>query len=352
MGECDPADVPGSLRQFLAAPPKLAAHGVDAGRVGTFAVSANVGTSFPLIMDPAASPGVRAAVFYYGNGDAPAFRTDLPVLHVLAGLDGAGLLAGQRRMWDKAREAKAPWTMVDAPTLPHAFDAVVTTPESLAAIAQTFAFWDSNLKPLPAVPAESEAARDARLGIAASYGQEWARAVAIYERIVERDPADGGALAALAWAQQGDGRLAEAEASLVRALALDPRNRFASRRLGIVQAKRDRCGEAAKTLAPVLAAGNDFGAANELGLCAMRTDDPGAAVGWFETATRISSQPFAAYNLACALARSGRKDRALATLEPLAAQKFGTRSAWSADTDLASLLGDPRFEALLARLDP
>jgi Flp pilus assembly protein TadD len=276
----------------------------------------------------------------------------VPVLHVLAGLDGAGLLTGQRRMWDKAREAKAPWTMIDAPTLPHAFDAVVTTPESLAVISQTFAFWDAYLKPPPPVPAESEAARDARLGIAASYGQEWAKAVSIYERIVRRDPADGGAWAALAWAQQGDGRLAEAEASLVRALALDPRNRFASRRLGLVQAKRDRCDEAAKTLAPMLAAGNDFGAVNELGLCAMRTDEPGSAVGWFETATRISPQPFAAYNLACALARSGEKDRALATLEPLAAQKFGTRSSWSAHTYLASLRGHARFVAMLALLYP
>ena len=53
----------------------------------------------------------------------------------------------------------------------------------------------------------------------------------------------------------------------------------------------------------MLAAGNDFGVANELGLCAMRSDDPGAAVGYFEKASRINSQPFVAYNLACALAR-------------------------------------------------
>ena len=55
-------------------------------------------------MDPAASPGVRAAVFYYGNGDAPAFRTDLPVFHVLAGLDGGkphAALGETRRIFEE-----------------------------------------------------------------------------------------------------------------------------------------------------------------------------------------------------------------------------------------------------------
>lgn len=352
MGESDPQDVAGSLRQFLAAPARHAELGLDPERIGTFAVSANVSTAFPLLMEPGATRGVRAAVFYYGNGDAASFRADLPVFHVLAGKDGAGLIAGERRMWERAREAKAPWTMVDAPTLPHAFDAVDTSPESFAAIAQTLAFWDAHLKPAPPRRAETEAGRDARLGIAAVYGQEWARAEEIYLRIVQREPGSAGAWSALAWAQQSNNRLAEAEASLLKALALDPNDRFAVRRLGIVQAKRDRCAEAEKTLAPVLAATNDAMAASELGLCALRTNDPRAAVPHFEKAAEASPAPFFRYNLACALARSGQADRALATLEPLAAMKFGTRTAWSEDPDLSSLRADTRFQALLARLDP
>ena len=349
MGETDPADVAGSLRQLFAFPGQHPELGLDGERIGTFAVSANVSQTLPLLMDPAAAPGVRAAVFYYGAGDVPAFRPDLPAFHVLAQLDGDQLLAAERRLWDAVRSAKAPWTLVDAPTLPHAFDAVVTTPDSFAVIAQTLAFWDSHLKPTPAPPQESEAARDARLGIAATYGQQWEEATAIYRRVVEREPDSAGAWAALGWAQQSSLQFAAAEVSLRKAVAIDPNDRFASRRLGIVVAKLDRCDEAAQLLAPGLEAGNDIQAGNELGQCQMRKSDIRGAIASFEVAAK-SPAPLFRYNLACALARDGQKERAIAELEKVAAAGFLTAKQWRADTDLVSLHGDPRFEALLARL--
>ena len=349
MGETDPADVASSLRQLFAFPAKHPELGLDGERIGTFAVSANVSQTMPLLMDPAAVPGVRAAVFYYGTADFPAFRPDLPVFHVLAELDGEQLLVGQRRLWDRARAAKAPWTLVDAPTLPHAFDAVVTTPESFAVISQTLSFWDAHLKPAPKALAESDAGRDARLGIAATYGQQWGEAAAIYQRVVEREPDSAGAWAALGWAQQNALKLADAETSLRKAVALDPNDRFGPRRLGIVLAKLDRCDEAATYLAPGLAAGNDIQAGNELGHCQMKEGDTQGAIASFEVAAK-SPAPIFRYNLACALARDGQKDRAIAELEKVAAAGFLTAKQWRADTDLVSLHGDPRFEALLARL--
>jgi tetratricopeptide (TPR) repeat protein len=349
MGETDPADVVGSLRQLLAFPARHPELGLDGARIGTFAVSANVSQTLPLLMEAGAAPGVRGAVFYYGAAEFPAFRADLPVFHVLAELDGEQLLAAERRLWDRARAAKAPWTLVAAPTLPHAFDAVATTPESFAVIAQTFGFWDAHLKPTPPPRPESEAGRDARLGIAAIYGQRWDEATAIYRRIVEREPASAGAWAALGWAQQNAQQLADAEASLRRAIEIDPKERFAPRRLGIVLAKLDRCAEAAELLAPGLAAGNDVQAGNELGHCQLKQGDTKGAIASFEMAAK-SPAPIFRYNLACALSRDGQKERAIAELEKVAAAGFLTAGQWRADSDLAPLQGDPRFEALLARL--
>lgn len=56
------------------------------------------------------------------------------------------------------------------------------------------------------------------------------------------------------------------------------------------------------------------------------------------------------YNLGCFEALAGHSDRAFAALEQAAAHGFSNRAAAEADSDLASLRGDPRYAAWLARL--
>jgi serine/threonine protein kinase/Tfp pilus assembly protein PilF len=56
------------------------------------------------------------------------------------------------------------------------------------------------------------------------------------------------------------------------------------------------------------------------------------------------------YNVACFYASTGEVDRALAALERALSQNFGHRSWIEQDSDLASLRGDPRFQALLDRM--
>jgi predicted esterase len=58
------------------------------------------------------------------------------------------------------------------------------------------------------------------------------------------------------------------------------------------------------------------------------------------------------YDLACARARSGDRGRALDALEEAVARGFADRDHMAADEDLASLRGQPRFEALLAGKAP
>jgi len=53
------------------------------------------------------------------------------------------------------------------------------------------------------------------------------------------------------------------------------------------------------------------------------------------------------YNVACIHAIEGAKDEALALLAEAIRAGFGNREWFLRDPDLASLRGDPRFEALL-----
>jgi len=58
----------------------------------------------------------------------------------------------------------------------------------------------------------------------------------------------------------------------------------------------------------------------------------------------------AAYNAACAYALKGDKDKALEWLEKAMGFGFARPEVVELDPDLASLRGDPRFQALLAKM--
>jgi tetratricopeptide (TPR) repeat protein len=90
---------------------------------------------------------------------------------------------------------------------------------------------------------------------------------------------------------------------------------------------------------------------NALGLALVQLKRWDEAIASFERALETGAAPGPGqYNLACALARAGRKPQALERLARAADAGYGRRADWQADEDLASLRGDPRFDALLARL--
>jgi tetratricopeptide (TPR) repeat protein len=77
----------------------------------------------------------------------------------------------------------------------------------------------------------------------------------------------------------------------------------------------------------------------------------GHAASALTVATEISdNQPTAWYNLACALARSGHADEAMAALDRVVDLGWGDADLTAADPDLESLHGDEGFEALLDRM--
>jgi hypothetical protein len=89
-----------------------------------------------------------------------------------------------------------------------------------------------------------------------------------------------------------------------------------------------------------------------LGYCSAalaRWDD---AIAAYHRAEALGGSPiFVQYNLACAFARSARPDSAFAVLDRVMNGGYRQPGALENDPDLASLKGDPRFAALVARAD-
>jgi TolB-like protein/Flp pilus assembly protein TadD len=82
-------------------------------------------------------------------------------------------------------------------------------------------------------------------------------------------------------------------------------------------------------------------------LCRLGRRDDG--LRWAEQALAIDPQdPGVRYNVACLYALEGATERALACLEEVLRAGFGNKEWFAKDPDLASLRGDPRFQALMA----
>jgi tetratricopeptide (TPR) repeat protein len=316
--QSDAANPEGSLRVLVE---QLRAHGaelkLDAESWAVWACSANVTLALPYLMGET-PPGLRGAVLYYGATTVPRLRTDLPVHYVLAEHDAPHLNESIRSLWAEAARTGAPWTMVVASGLPHAFDALVESGAARRRVRDTVAFLTGVLSPDAAVAPEADAARSALIAL---YGHQPAAAAEALARLITSEPRDGEARRLLALSLVRAGRAAEAVATLREALAIEPDRADLREALG-------------RTL---LETGDAAAAAPELER-ALEGDLP---------APRRAN---ALYNLACAYARTGRLDEALARLEAALAAGFADRALLATDPDLAPLRDDPRFAALLARL--
>ncbi len=121
----------------------LAAHAADAGveaaNVVVFAVSGNVATALPAAED-ARRTWITAAVMYYGSAEIPAFRRDLPLLWVRAGLDRPGVNAAITALAERALRENVALTLVNEQTGHHGFDLLDRDAATRAAIEQTLDF--------------------------------------------------------------------------------------------------------------------------------------------------------------------------------------------------------------------
>ena len=168
--------------------------GIDADRIAAWVCSGNVMSGLAVLMEDVGT-GARGAVVYYGNSRTPAYRSDFPIYFVRAGRDNPNLNAAIDEMWKKAIEAKAPWTMVNAPTSQHAFDAFDETEESRRIVRETLDFYRDLFSP-PAPPKPPSLAKKALSHWFG--GREYPEAAKAYGEWVKAHPDD-----AIAWMRLG-----------------------------------------------------------------------------------------------------------------------------------------------------
>jgi dienelactone hydrolase len=99
----------------------------DRDAIAVYAGSGNVYSALPLVEDPSQTK-VKAAVMYYGTGPVTAFRRDLPIMFVRAGLDRPAVNGDARSgivaMIASAIAQNAPVTVINNPGGHHAFEMV------------------------------------------------------------------------------------------------------------------------------------------------------------------------------------------------------------------------------------
>jgi adenylate cyclase len=87
------------------------------------------------------------------------------------------------------------------------------------------------------------------------------------------------------------------------------------------------------------------------GIALAQVGERERALEWADRALALDADDSGVlYNVACVQALCDNKDRALASLEKAIQNGFGHREWLENDSDLESLRGEPRFQALLRRL--
>jgi tetratricopeptide (TPR) repeat protein len=335
---------PGEVADFLRREgPRL---GIDGERLGLFACSANAGVGLPWAMG--AAPGLKCAVIYYGGVPVDSLRPDLPVYYVKAQKDAANLNNTIDGLWTRARESMAPWTIVLGRGLPHAFDAVDPSEPSRAIVRQTVEFWRAHLVPLP--PAvEPSVTREVNRFL---YGLEHREAARLLEQEAARDTSDPEVERLLLLSYRN---LADHERGIPLARKLlkrQPENPNLHTSHGMLLNAAGRRDEAIAALEKSAGLGaRDYITWHQLIVATLGADRLEKAVAHATRATELFPMVAAThYNLACAHARSGAAEPALAALEAAIRAGFSDRRGMEADPDLESLRGHPRFAALLGQL--
>ncbi|MBK8005597.1 MAG: tetratricopeptide repeat protein [Gemmatimonadetes bacterium] len=353
--DADPADIQGSIHGlFRYLEQHGAEHGIDAARLGMYAASANASGAVTYLKSDSASRGIRAVALYYGGVPDSTARMDLPTLFVLAEGDAPRMAAALPGLWQRILERRAPWTLQYASGMPHAFDAFTDTDEARRLIQQTLAFWKSHLEP---VPQPGWQPSEARAIVAALYGNDAERSVALLTRWVETHPDD-----AVAHAQRGRllgqlGRPGEASVAYERAWALDSTNLGVLNGLARVRLAQRRWADAL----PLLERARQDGGENSLvvgqiGWAQLNLGRNAEAAVSYERAIALgippgrATQGVAWYNLACAYARLGQVEKALTALEHAVEQGMRDRATIEGDEDLRPLRDQARFVAVLRGL--
>lgn len=356
--DADVAKIQESLRALFDFLEKDGAkYGIDASRLGVYAASANTTQSLVYLMSDGASKGIKAAALFYGATPTveTRIRKDLPVFYILAEGDAAGFFGQQsNNLWQRVIEAKAPWTLVYASNLPHAFDAFTDNDESRRVVMQAIAFWKTHLEP---VPQPDWKPSPARAIVEASYWNDAPRAVELLTKYIAENPSDGAAYAQYGRMLAQLRRFDEAGAAYEKALSLGVNHGGVYNGLGQTRMAQRRYDEAANylTKAVELGARNSF-TYGQLAYAQMALNRNEDALKSYEKAFEAGIPPgantrgVAYYNMACAHTRLKQTDKAFEMLNKAVDEGYANRQTFETDDDLAPLKPDARWQTLLNRL--
>ncbi len=156
-----------------------------------------------------------------------------------------------------------------------------------------------------------------RRGMAEARRGEYARAEALFRRVIENGRGNARDYANLGASLAGQNRLDEAFTEYRKALDIDPRESYAHYNLGLALAQTGRHEEADQHLQEALEIDPTYAEAhNALGLLALEKGDKSAAMAAFREAVRLNPGLLSARsNLAKALADSGQIEAAVGQWE-------------------------------------
>jgi acetyl esterase/lipase len=196
--------------------------GIDPDRVAVWSCSGNTGPALAYVTS-ASGAWLKAVVAYYGwveESDVALIRGDQPFFVVRAGRDNPELNLRLAALADRAVGANAPWTVINAPRLTHAFDALDDGPESRQVVRDTLTFLDRQLRPEPLASPPISAAHRALNHV---YGHELSEAVEAYGELLKERPGDAALHARVGGLDLQLRRFPEAAASFEKAISLgDP----------------------------------------------------------------------------------------------------------------------------------
>ncbi len=331
-----------------------AQYGVDAARLGVYAASANVRGAYEYLSSAQVSKGIRAAALYYGGVPEGSLRADLPVLFIVAQSDAPGLGVPLGALWQRVIAARAPWSLLFASNLPHAFDAFSDNDEARRIIQQSLAFWKSHLEPVPQPSWQPSAARAV---VAATYDNNPQRAAELLSAWSKDNPSDVTAQMQLGRTLAQLRRFDEAAAAYEKAQSLGSNDPGVFAGLGQIKFGQRQFEQAI----PLLSRAIEAGARNSLLYGQLASSQ--LHIGRNEEAVRNYLKAFetgippgantrgvAYYNLGCGYVKLGQKDKALDALTNAVAEGFTQRQTYETDEDLTPLRSDVRFQELLGRL--
>jgi len=320
-------------------------YNIDKDKLGVYAASANVTQSVNYLMSDKAYSGIRAAVLYYGDASGGPFRKDLPVLFVIS--EGDVARNGYNNLWNAVLKNNAPWTIKMGTGMPHAFDAYSDNDDARKIIKETIAFWKDQLDPVPAPSFPHSKMRD----VFGLLRINTPKALELLKSIVQGHPNEINTLSFYGDLLGQSGKPDEAESVYQKILALEPKNTHALIKMAALFYAKDKAADAEKYVSDAVNTGNmTFNSYGDLAFALLVAGRDKEAAMYYEKAVALQPNGHDYYNLGCAYAKYGDKDRAFAALDKSLEYGYASKQLYENDTDLISLRSDERFKALLKKI--